>query len=185
MSSVSAPTLWEEGRWSAARVTRFSAFLCTLLVAADIYVSGRLGLIFDSGFVVVCIALALAIRPEEFFRVGVLPPMLLLAICTLLSLGHQEAIAAADDGIVQSLISGLAHHSGALLAGYGLCLAVLGIRSKVLARSAADEAREGAAYSNREGSPAPYREISGAPEVKSTTVVGNEPHSPSRTASSC
>lgn len=186
MSSVSAPTLWEEGRWSATRVTRFSAFVCTLLVATDIAVTGQLGIIFDSGFVVVCIALALAIRPEEFFRVGVLPPMLLLTICTLLSVGHQEAIATKGDGLIQSLISGLAHHSGALLAGYGLCLAVLGIRTKVLGR-VAEEPDEGATagYSNRDASPAPYRVTSGEPEVRSTTVVGSEPHSPSSTASSC
>lgn len=177
MSSVSAPTLWEEGRWSASRVTRFSAFVSALLVAGDLAVSGRLGVVFDSGFIVICVAIALAVRPEDFFRVGVLPPMLLLGICGLLSLGHREALAGSDDGVVQSLISGLAHHSGTLLAGYGLCLAVLAIRQRVISRS------ESADHSNLEVSPAPYRVTSGAPEVKSTTVVGSEPLSPSRTAS--
>lgn len=185
MSSVSAPTLWEEGRWSGTRVTRLSAFVCALLAATDIAITGRLDLVFDSGFVVVCVALALAIRPEEFFRVGVLPPMLLLGLCALLSVGYRDAIAEPGDGLIQSLISGLAHHSGALLAGYGLCLAILSIRGRVLARSRADVPADGQAYSNRDASPAPYRVISAEPEVKSTTVVGNDPHSPSRTASSC
>jgi hypothetical protein len=173
---VSAPTLWEEGRWSGRRVTRFSMLVSALLVVADIAATGRLERIFDSGFIVLCVGMALAIRPQDFFRVGVLPPMLLLAICVTLGLGHRAAIAAPDDGVVQSVISGLAHHSGPLLAGYVLALAVLGIRVRVGRRSAD--------HSKRVGSPAPYLLISGNPEVKSTTVVGSEPASPSMTASS-
>lgn len=179
---VSAPTLWEEGRWSARRVTRFSMLVAALLIVVDLVLTGQLDRVFDSGFVVLCIGMALAIRPSEFFRVGVLPPMLLLGICVALGLGHRTAIATADDGFLQSVISGLAHHSGALTAGYALALAVLGIRSRVLRRHAGAGAQQG--HSNRVGSPAPYRVISGSPEVKSTTVVGNDPASPSMTASS-
>lgn len=172
MNDVSAPTLWEEGRWSGRRVTRFSMLASALLVAADLAATGRLERIFDSGFIVLCVGMALAIRPQDFFRVGVLPPMLLLGVCVALGLGHRGAIAAADDGLVQSVISGLAHHSGPLLAGYALALAVLGIRARVARR-----------HSNRDGSPAPYLVISGEPEDRSTTVVGSEPASPSMTAS--
>jgi hypothetical protein len=174
--TVSAPTLWEEGRWSARRVTRFSVFVAALLVAADLAATGALGRVFDSGFIVLCVGMALAIRPPDFFRVGVLPPMLLLGLCLVLGLGHRAAIAAPRDGYVQSVISGLAHHSGALLVGYALALAVLGIRLRVTRRSAT--------HSNRAASPAPYLAISGAPEVKSTTVVGSDPDSPAMTASS-
>jgi hypothetical protein len=173
---VSAPTLWEEGRWSGRRVTRFSMLVSALLVAADVSATGRLERIFDSGFIVLCVGMALAIRPQDFFRVGVLPPTLLLTICATLGLGHRAAIGAPDDGLVQSVISGLAHHSGPLLAGYVLALAVLGIRVRV--------SRRRAHHSKRLGSPAPYLLISGSPDVKSTTVVGNEPASPSMTASS-
>ena len=49
--------------------------------------------------------------------------MLLLGLCVVLGLGHRAAIAAPGDGFVQSVISGLAHHSGALLVGYALALA--------------------------------------------------------------
>jgi hypothetical protein len=170
---VSAPTVWEEGRWSGRRVTRFSMLVSALLVLADLVVTGGLGSVFDSGFIVLCVGMALAVRPEDFFRVGVLPPMLLLGISAVLGLGHRSAIAAADDAYVQSVISGLAHHSGALLAGYALTLAVLGIRLRVMRR-----------HSKRLASPAPYLLISGAPEEMSTTVVGSEPASPSITASS-
>jgi hypothetical protein len=179
---VSAPTVWEEGRWSGTRVTRFSVFACVLLVAADLGLGGGLGVVFDIGFVLLCLALALAIRPEEFFRVGVLPPMLLLGICAVLSVVHRTAIAPPGDALVQAVISGLAHHSGALLVAHGGLLVVLAVRQRVLRRTAARSALD---YSNRAVSPAPYRVISGAPEVKSTTVVGNEPQTPeSMTASS-
>lgn len=167
---VNAPTLWEEGRWSGTRVTRFAVFASAVLVGVDLAVTGSLTLIFDIGFVLLCLAMALAVRPSDFFRVGVLPPLLLLGVCSVLSVVAPTTIATEQDSIVQALISGLAHHSGALLVGYALCLAVLAIRARV--------------HSKREASPAPYRVISGAPEVKSTTVVGSEPLSPeSRTAS--
>ena len=167
---MSAPTLWEEGRWSGTRVTRFSVFACVLLVGLDLAVSGRLGHVFDVGFVLLCLGIALAIRPTEFFNVGVLPPMLLLGLCAVLAIAHRSAIASPGDGLVQSVISGLAHHSVGLLVAHGGLLAVLAVRSR---------------YSNRAVSPAPYLVISGEPEVKSTTVVGSEPHSPeSMTASS-
>lgn len=172
MKDVSAPTLWEEGRWSATRVTRLSSFALILLVAADLIITSDLGVVFDSGFVIVCIATALAVRPEDFFRIGVLPPMQMLGIFVPLAVVHRSWIASADDGLVQALISALAHHSGALLAGYALCLVVLAIRHRVAA-----------GHSNRDVSPDPYRTTSAAPEVRSTTVVGNDPDSPAITAS--
>lgn len=175
---VSAPTLWEEGRWSGRRVTRFSVLVSALLVVSDVAATGRLERVFDSGFIVLCAGMALAVRPQDFFRVGVLPPMLLLAICATLGLVQRGAVAASDDAFVQSVISGLAHHSGPLMAGYALTLGVLGIRVRVARR------RPPRAHSKRVGSPAPYLLTSGSPEVKSTTVVGNEPASPSMTASS-
>lgn len=175
--------MWEEGRWSPRRVTRFAISACVLLIVVDLVVSAELGLIFDTGFVVLCAAIALAIRPDEFFYVGILPPILLLGLFVVLGVVDRGSIAPPDDSLVQAVISGLAHHSGPLLVGYGVSLGILGIRSRVLRRrAAAAEATED--YSKREASPAPYRVTSGAPEVKSTTVVGNEPHSPeSMTAS--
>ena len=165
--------MWEEGRWSGRRVTRFSVLVCALLVALDVLATGHLGRIFDCGFVVLCVGMALAVRPRDFFRVGVLPPMLLLGTALILAVVHRSAVAADGDGFIQSVISGLAHHAGALMAGYLLTLAVLGIRVRV-----------GRRHSKRAGSPAPYLISSGTPEVRSTTVVGSDPASPSMTASS-
>ena len=176
--------MWEEGRWSGRRVTRFSMLVCALLVLADVLLTGRLGRVFDSGFIVLCVGMALAVHPRDFFRVGVLPPLLLLGVSVILGLAHRTAVAAAGDGFVQSVISGLAHHSGALMAGYALALAVLGIRARVARRRRDLHRDRHRAHSNRAASPAPYRLISATPEVKSTTVVGSEPASPSMTASS-
>ncbi|MCW2857042.1 MAG: hypothetical protein JWR52_2657 [Marmoricola sp.] len=179
---MSGPTLWEEGRWPGSRVTRFSVFACVLLAGLDLAVLGHLERLFDSGFILLCVAMALVIRPSDFVVVGVLPPMLLLAVSTLLGIVDRRAVAPHGDGLIQAVISGLAHHSGPLMAGYLLALAVLGIRTRVIRRH---RRQAGAGYSNLEVSPAPYRVISGEPEVKSTTVVGSEPHSPeSITASS-
>ena len=54
--------MWEEGRWSGSRVTRFSIFACLLLVVVDVAISERLDQVFDAGFVVLCIAMALAMQ---------------------------------------------------------------------------------------------------------------------------
>ncbi len=158
-------------------------FACLLLAGLDLAVTGHLETVFDGGFVLLCIAMALTIRPADFFQVGVLPPMLLLAVSVVLGIVDRGAIAPHGTGLVQAVISGLAHHAGPLFAGYLLALAFLAIRTRVMKRhglavSVPDD------YSNLAASPAPYRVISGEPEVKSTTVVGNEPHSPeSMTAS--
>ncbi len=159
-------------------------FACLLLAALDLAVTGHLETFFDGGFVLLCIAMALTIRPSDFFQVGVLPPMLLLAVSGVLSIVYRGAVAPHGTGLVQAVISGLAHHAGPLFAGYLLALGLLAIRTRVMKRRAADVAEAPADYSNLEASPAPYLVISGEPEVKSTTVVGNEPHSPeSMTAS--
>jgi hypothetical protein len=172
---VSAPTLWEEGRWSGTRVTRLAALCCLVLVVADVALTGGLGPVFAIGFGVVCAGAALAVRPADFFRVGVLPPLLLVGCAVLVSMVARSAVARADDGFVQGVVSALTDNAGALLAGYALALAVLAIRHRVLGR----------AHSNRVGSPAPYRATSATPEEKSTTVVGDDPASPaSITASS-
>jgi hypothetical protein len=186
--SVSAPTLWEEGRMSGSRTTRLAVLASVLVIALDVAVSGRVGLLFDLTFVLVCVGAALAVRPADFFTAGVLPPILLLGLCSALSVLDRGALAARGDGFVQGLVSGLAHHAGALAAGYALALGVLAMRHRVIQRRSGrrtadgDVAEEG--YSNRPASPAPYLTTSGIPEDRSTTVVGSEPHSPeSRTAS--
>jgi hypothetical protein len=118
-------------------------------VAVDRLVTDRVGLVFDTVFVLLCVVAALSVRPRDFFTVGVLPPMLMLGVFVLLGIVQPESIAQRDDGAVQAVVSGLSHHAGALVAGYVLCLGVLAVRQRVLARAQA--------ASKRAGSPAPTR----------------------------
>ena len=183
---VSAPTLWEEGRMTGSRVVRLVVLLGLTTLGLDLLIGSDLGLVFDLGFVAVCLGAALAVRPTDFFAVGVMPPLLLLGLVSLVAVAERAQVARADDGLVQAVVSGLAHHATALVVGYALTLGVLGVRQRVLGKrlldlaeppvgSAADDAH---AHSNLDGSPAPRRVISGTPSEKSTTVVGSEPHSP-------
>ena len=177
---VSAPTLWEEGRMAGSRVRRLAIIGGLLVLALDLAINDRLTLIFDFGFVLLCVGAALAVRPRDFFQVGVLPPLLLLGLITLVALVHTPWIAHPGDALVQAVVSGLAHRAGGLLMAYLLALAVLAIRQRV----ARKRVRQAVAYSNRAGSPAPTRSTTAGPSERSTTVVGSEPHSPaSRTAS--
>jgi hypothetical protein len=178
---VSAPTLWEEGRWSGERVTRLAAVCCLALVVVDTSLTGRLGLVFDVGFGLVCVAAGLAVHPRDFYRVGVLPPLLLLGCTVVLSVVARSTVADPGDGFVQGVVSGLTDHAGGLVCGYALALVVLAIRHRVLARAPRRGPRD---HSNRLASPAPYRTTSGVPEERSTTVVGDDPTSPASTTTS-
>ena len=171
---------------SGGRVTRLAVTVCVLLAAADVLVTGRLGWPFDLGFVALCIGVALAVHPSGFFRVGVMPPFLMLGTSLLLAVFDRSAVALANDTFVQAVVSGLAHHSGALFAGVVLTLMVLAIRHRV-AHAQRDRAERQASpysYANLEASPPPTRVTSADPDEKSTTVVGSDEVSPpSRTAS--
>lgn len=110
-----------------------AATLVTLAaVLASLLLGNRIGLLFDLAFVVVCVAAALAVRPRDFFTVGVMPPLLLAATVTVLAVVDPGAVARADDAVAQAVVSGLAHHAIALVIGYGLTLAVLALRQVAL-----------------------------------------------------
>ena len=160
---------------SASRVTRLAVLGGLTVLALDLAIDQQVTAIFDVGFVLVCLGAALGVRPREFFSVAVLPPLLLLGLITLVAVVERTWVAEAEDGLVQAIVSGLAHRASGLLAAYLLVLAVLAIRQRVAQRRP---------YSNLEGSPAPTRTTSGTPSERSTTVVGSDPHSPeSMTAS--
>lgn len=182
MTSVRAPTVWEEGTWSGTRVTRLSVLLVCLLVGLSALVHGELGPAFDIGFVLVCVLAAMAVHPRDFFRVGVLPPLLLFGACLALALVWRDGIANADDNVAQAVVSGLAHRSGALFTGYALALLLLAVRHRMIGQPGRRVAPGQA--SNRAGSPAPSRVTSGTSPDRSTTVVGEDPHSPQSTTAS-
>lgn len=146
-----ARTLWEEGTEPGRRVVELGLGVTAAAAVVDLAVNGGLTLLFDVVFVCVCIAVALLVRPEDFFVVALLPPLLLLAVCLLLGIFAADAIADQGDGPRQAAITGMAEHADALAIGYGLCLTFLAIR------------REWLQGSKRSGSPAPRRTTSGTP----------------------
>jgi hypothetical protein len=148
---VSQRTLWEEGREPGRQVVALGLALALSAVVVDQVVFGHVGWFFDVCFVLACVATALRVRPSDFFTVGVLPPLLMGAVFTLLGFTRPEVIADKSDGVIQAVVSGLGHHAGALVTGYVLCLAILAVRHRVSAQAA----------SNRVGSPAPTRTTSG------------------------
>ncbi len=171
---------------SGSRVLRLAILAGSVVLVLDLALDQRLSLIFDIGFVAVCLGAALAVRPRDFFVVGVLPPLLLLGFITVVGVVHRTWVADPGDGLVQAVVSGLAHRASGLLTAYLLVLAVLAMRQHVAAKrraqaraaSAEDLGEAAPGYENREASPAPSLATTGGPSERSTTVVGSEPHSP-------
>jgi len=125
-------TLWEEGRKPAPLVVVLAALMLLFVVLLDLLTFRDLTVLSDIAFVLVCVGAALAVRPREFFVIGVLPPLLMAATIAFLALMARDAVADPADGLGQALVSGLAHHAGALVVGYALTLALLALRQVAL-----------------------------------------------------
>ena len=132
-----ARTLWEEGHEPGRQVVVLGAAVALSAAAVDVALGGHVGWFFDLCFVVLCLALALAVRPADFFTVGVLPPLLMVGVFVLVGATRPGDLGTRHDGAVQAAVTGLAHHSLALTLGYVLCLLVLGVRREYLARRTA------------------------------------------------
>ena len=137
----------------------------------DLLVSDGLSWLFDLTYVALCVALALLVRPQDFFTVGVLPPLLMLGVFWLLGLLAPGSIAESSDSTFQAGLTGLADHSSALMIGYALCLGCLAMRRHVrtlraqprVPRPRTGQASRTGQATNRSGSPAPRRTSVGAP----------------------
>lgn len=146
-------TLWEEGHQPGRQVAVLGVALALTAAVLDVLLFEGLTLFFDVCFVLLCVTLALMVRPTDFFTVGVLPPLLMVGVVAILGATRTELVADSGDGLVQAVVSGLSHHSGALIVGYLSTLAVLAIRHRV--------GRRPQTVSKRSGSPAPTRTTSG------------------------
>lgn len=125
-------TLWEAGREPAFQVVALGLAVALSAVVVDVWLFDDVGLLFDLVFVALCVTLAVRVRPADFFTVGVLPPLLMVGVFTLLGSTRPATIAHADDGTVQAVVSGLSGHSVALVVGYLLCLGCLYERQRRL-----------------------------------------------------
>lgn len=130
-------TLWEEGRHPGRLVANAAGLLVLLVVLVDVLVSRDLTLAFDIAFVLVCVAAALAVHPRDFFVIGVFPPLLMAGTVAALAVAFRGAVADPGDGFLQAVVSGLAHHAGALVAGYALTLCLLALRQVAVRHSGA------------------------------------------------
>jgi hypothetical protein len=94
--------------------------------------SDRLGVFFGCCFVLASLTAALTVRADGFFTVGILPPLLLVGVLTVVASLRPSAIDApglADDaGLVQRVIAGVVSQAAALVVGHGLAIVVLGVR---------------------------------------------------------
>ena len=106
--------------------------LVLLVVVLDLLVFSGVTVLFDVAFVLVCVAAALAVRPKDFFVIGVLPPLLMAGTVAVLALLTRSTVADPGDGFLQAVVSGLAHHAGSLVVGYALTLAILALRQVAL-----------------------------------------------------
>src|SRR5207342_3213311 len=95
-----ARTLWQEGREPGYQVVALGLAVALSVVVLDLARAERVTGLFDVVFVLVCVALALLVRPEDFFTVGVLPPLIMLAVFVLVGVSHRVAIAPREDGLV-------------------------------------------------------------------------------------
>lgn len=147
-------------------MTLVAAGASLALAVVDGLAFGTLNAAFDLGFVAITVWAALAVRRRDFFRAGVLPPFLMLGLFIVIGIVHRGWIGAANDSLIQAVVTGLARHSGGLFAADVNALLVLAIRGRVLANRADQRARRESPYavhSNRAGSPRPTLATTGVP----------------------
>lgn len=125
-------SVWTEGIEPGRQAVLLGVAVTLSVVAIDLGLTGRLSMFFDLCFITLCLGLALVVRPHDFFSIGVLPPLLMGALCVFLAILNPGAIADPRDGFVQAVVSGLAHHSAALVASYAVCLVTLTLRQRSL-----------------------------------------------------
>lgn len=104
--------------------------------------TGRLSMFFDLCFVLVCIVAALAVRRSGLFTVGVAPPLVLGVVLTVFTLVDPATLTAQHLAFISTLLTGLAHHATALVAGHGSAIAILAARGTIDAEAADETAPE-------------------------------------------
>lgn len=122
-------TLWEQGHEPGRSVVALGFALTLSAAALDVLLSDRVGPVFDVVFVVACVTMALLVRPDDFYVIAILPPVLMLVVLGLLALGEPGWVSRPEDRLLQALISGVSHHALALGFGFALCLGCLVVRN--------------------------------------------------------
>lgn len=113
---------WLHGTEPGRQVVALGFALVLSAVAVDYLLGGELSLFFDLCFITVCLYLAVRVELASLHLGAILPPVLLLAVLALLGLVAPGVVARPQDGVVQAVVTGLTHHSVALVAGWALAL---------------------------------------------------------------
>ncbi|MCL8025776.1 DUF6542 domain-containing protein [Nocardioides bruguierae] len=128
---MTARTVWEEGREPGWQVAALATAATGSALALDLWWGADVGWLFDTVFVLACIAMALLVRPGDFFVVGSAPPWLMVGLMVVTALIDPAFLAEADDRAVQAVVAGMSMHAFPLVLGYALALAVLYVRDRV------------------------------------------------------
>lgn len=129
---MSAPTLWEEGRWPSRRVIAVSVVGTGLLTLLNLAFDDHIGVVFGFGFVLLCAAGALAVRPSDFPDLLVLPPLEVLGLTLVLDMFARSTIGPTGASFTEGLAGGFAHMTAGLFVGYAFFLILLAVRFHVL-----------------------------------------------------
>jgi hypothetical protein len=107
-----------------------AASAATLLFAVlEVALTGHVGLVFDVGFVAVCVTSALCFRRADFFTGAVMPPLMFAATVGLVALVAPATLTDDSGGFGEGLLGGLATNAGWLAAGYAGSLLTLAARA--------------------------------------------------------
>ena len=96
--------------------------------------SGQMTFFFDLCFVVICLVATMAVRRQDLFTAGVLPPLVFAAVIAVVAVAAPHAFQSAP-GVNKVFLTGLASHASGLVGGYAVALLA------VAARLAASESR--------------------------------------------
>lgn len=121
-SVTPAQPSWLHGTEPGRQVVALGFALVLSAVAVDYLLGEELSLFFDLCFVTVCLYLAVRVELSSLHLAAILPPVLLLTVLVLLGLIAPQVVARPQDGVVQTVVTGLTHHSVALVAGWALAL---------------------------------------------------------------
>lgn len=97
--------------------------------AVDAALTGRVGLVFDMCFVIICVASALMFRPEDLYVAAAMPPLVFALTVGVVAAVSPTALIDHATGFGQGLLGGLVHGAGWLVAGYAGSLLALGCRA--------------------------------------------------------
>lgn len=100
------------------------------VVLLDLMTDGQVGLLYSTGFVLICITVPMSVQVRSLIAAGILPPLLFVGtICLLASVAPDSiATGTAADSVGQRLIVGVIDLAPTLVIGHVLALVAIVVR---------------------------------------------------------